>query len=155
MRNIASMAHTNEDTTDDVPTYEGLLLGPPFAIADGCTPLERDDAKKIPGCSLTLRCDCGQLFRVPLLKAGTKRCPSCNVEFTHCFLVCRADDDGMVADAMMQIAEANGVRIPNADDGEGDNGLRDAVGDDAQGDDDDEGDDDGQGDDAQGDDDDE
>jgi hypothetical protein len=90
---------------------EGWLLGPPFALAADVELLQEE-----PGCFATVRCDaCGQAFKVRLLLPGVKPCPKCGRRYTHALLFCPADDCELVADALVQIAAANGYGVVRVD----------------------------------------
>ena len=96
------------------PELTGMLLGPPFAIADDCELLEAKGS--VPGCFVSLRCDgCHQVFKLDLLKTGVKPCPKCKLRYTHAVLVCLVDDDEMVAAAMVRIAQSNGYELAPTD----------------------------------------
>jgi hypothetical protein len=100
--------------SNELTDLQSMLLGAPFAMAGDATLLEADAAKHIPGCFLTVQCDadgCGQVFKLDLLKGGNKQCPGCGAKYTHAVLLCRTDDDEMVADAMVHIAAANGYGL--------------------------------------------
>ena len=119
-----------------LPPIPPLVIGEPFALAEGVELLERvglDEAtvrreleKGRPGCSAVVKCDgpedtpCGQMFRVDLLQPGLKSCPKCKTKYTHVLLIAPADDDDIIADAMAQVLSANGYQLPGGDDDEGD-----------------------------------
>ena len=100
-------------TSNELSELRGMLLGAPFAMAGDCTLLEAN-AEGVPGSFLSVRCDedgCGQVFKLNVLKPGNKTCPGCGAKYTHAVLLCRTDDDEMVADAMVFIAAANGYGL--------------------------------------------
>ena len=113
-----------------------LVIGDPFAVADGVELLERiqlDEGtvarareKGLPGCACVVKCDgteaqpCGQVFRIDLLQPGVKQCPRCKAKYTHVLLVAPVDDDDIIADAMATVLAANGYSLPGMDESDDD-----------------------------------
>jgi hypothetical protein len=92
-----------------------LELGPPFALAQGCDLLARDDAQGLPGSYAAVRCNCGALWRADLLSDDDKQCPSCQVAYTHVLLFCPTTERHMLAAVVEEVLQAHGL-IPDDDD---------------------------------------
>lgn len=118
--NNPSNAATGDESIPDaseqtsVPFIPPLVIGNPFAMTEECdlvTAAEHRGANT----RITIRCtsgeeeECGQLFNIDLAAAGAKDCPKCRSTFTHMLLVTAASDTGMVAAAMAQVLENNGI----------------------------------------------
>jgi hypothetical protein len=110
-----------------------LTIGPPFALAQGCELLPRDDEAGIPGTYAAIRCACGATWRANVLSDDDKTCPQCGAAFTHIFLVCPTTERGMLAAVVEEILLAHGL-LPEQDDDDQDDDDQD---DDDQDDDDD------------------
>lgn len=126
------------------PDLPSLQPGPPFAISLDCDLLDGKQAGS-QGAFATVRCECGQGFRVNLLASGYKSCPKCHAEFTHILLIAHSDDHDIITEAMATVLAANGYQVPDDDgretnpDDDGDDGEGEGEGE--LGDDGDDGDD--------------
>jgi hypothetical protein len=145
------MATPPNDTPPDAnPEAEGaapagLCIGPPFALAGECKLIDpKGKGSSAPGCVATVVCDqCSKPFVARLLQPGIKKCPGCGARYTHLLLFCRAEDATIVRDALVHIAQANGLEpfeVANvvAGDEEGDDDEDEGDDDDEEGDDDEE-----------------
>lgn len=103
-----------------------LELGPPFALAQGCELIERDDAAGLPGCYAAIRCSCGSMWRANLLSDDDKTCPNCQTAYTHVLAVCPTTERHMLAAICQEILEAAGVITePDDEDEDDDEGDED------------------------------
>lgn len=124
-----------------MPSIPPLVIGEPFAIAEGVELLRRvgmDEAavrkalaEGVAGCAIVVKCDgpegqaCEQIFRIDLLQPGVKNCPKCKTQYSHMLLVAPVDDEEIIAAAMATVLDANGLELPPGpgdedDDEEGD-----------------------------------
>jgi hypothetical protein len=96
---------------DDTPP-----IGEPFALSMGADLLPRGPG--VPGCYVSMRCDCGRAFKVDLLNPHVKPCPGCGTPYSHALLVAPVDDRDVVAEFY---AAVEGTELGEADDdGDGD-----------------------------------
>ena len=97
-----------------------LEIGPPFALAQGCELLQRDDAAGMPGTYAAIRCQCGATWRANLLSDDDKICPQCGAAFTHVFVFCPVSERGMLAAILEEILQAHGLMPDDDQNDEGD-----------------------------------
>jgi hypothetical protein len=121
----APIRDDDEDDDDDPP------IGEPFAVSNGCdllqvTPGVPGVSPGIPGCFASVRCDCGQAFKVDLLSSGVKPCSGCGTPYSHVLLVAPCTSREIVGEFLDAV---EGVDDGDDDDDQGDD-------DDDQGDDD-------------------
>lgn len=109
------------------PDLRSLLIGPPFAVCGDAEFLETNKETGV-GSHACIKCDCGHAFKLDLLSARPKVCPSCKSTYTHTLIVCRTDDADMFDDVVRQVLIANGIEPP--DDEEEDDTDEDDAGDD-------------------------
>ncbi len=110
----ADVPEAQPESNPDERASMALPIGPPFAMSDECE--LRQDA-----CWAVVQCDCGQPFKINLLRAGPKPCPKCGTEYTHVLVVTTMSDTEMAEDMFAQILVNNGVVIPEEEgDDEGD-----------------------------------
>jgi hypothetical protein len=93
-----------------------LEIGPPFALAQGCELIERDDATGMPGTYAAIRCDCGAAWRANLLSDDDKACPGCGAAFTHIFVIGPVKERGMLAAIMDEVLRAHDLLPEDQDD---------------------------------------
>jgi hypothetical protein len=78
--------------SDDPERPRDLFLGDPCCHGANLEVLAEDPASGIPGTYATVKCNCGQLFRIDLVNDELKLCPNCETAFTH-YLVIGPDND--------------------------------------------------------------
>jgi hypothetical protein len=118
--------HDDQDDGTDVaeaqpeapafPEVPAFPLGPPFAFSDAKL-IDRQAGSD--GCFASLLCDeCEQPFRLNLLTAGYKVCPTpdCGARYTSALVVCHDDNADLFTDVIEQVLTANGVQLPELDD---------------------------------------
>lgn len=96
-----------------VPEIPSFPLGPPFAFSDAKL---IDRQAGADGCFASILCDdCEQPFRLNLLTAGYKRCPTqgCEARYTSALVVCHDDNADLFTDVIEQVLTANGVQLPD------------------------------------------
>lgn len=102
------------------PEVPSFPLGPPFAFSDAQL-IDRQAGSD--GCFASLVCDeCKQPFRLNLLTAGYKVCPTpdCGARYTSALVVCHDDNADLFTDVIEQVLTANGIELPEPPDDDDD-----------------------------------
>lgn len=73
--------------TEDPDKPRDLYLGDPCCRGVNLDVLSEDPATGVPGTYATVRCNCGQLFRIDLTNDELKLCPRCETVFTHYLVI--------------------------------------------------------------------
>lgn len=131
-RNMPGMAKSEIPDAGDVQSPDGqalelpnVVLAAPFAVVHDCELLERGGEKcptcqqpAVSGSTSIVRCDCGQVFRVDLLKGEHAKCPGCKRSYTSILVFGETDNPDAFADAVAYMLHMNGynVKLPEDDD---------------------------------------
>lgn len=122
---VPAEANPEPQEGDGIPE---MYIGDPFALAgtgiddeDGNADedgdrngdlLDEDPALGVPGCFASVKCGCGQLFKMDLLDDQPKACPVCDARYTHLLVLAAESDPEVVGHIWSELLERNGLMPP-------------------------------------------